>query len=98
MAHDGQRETTRRQGETLDAVEILVIRCDQLATAGAQPANHVVDNDERVAVSREDETTAFTVGKRRVDRILLEARGSVIYAKLLKTIHERCQPPVRRQG
>ena len=50
VAPDGQRETIRRQGETFDAVEFLVKRCDHLAACGAQPPDLVVDDDQPVAV------------------------------------------------
>ncbi len=46
VAPDGQRQTIGRQGETFDAVELLVKRCDHLAARGAQPPDLVVDDDQ----------------------------------------------------
>ena len=54
VADDGQRHTIARQSHVIHVVEFMSDGCDHLAARGAQPSYLVVDDDQSVAVPRED--------------------------------------------
>ena len=96
VTDDGQRQTIGRQSQAIASADgFRFDGCDHLAAGGVAPPNLVVDDDQPVAVAREDQTANGSIGG--IDPRRLLARGGFKYANLAP-FGQSSQPSVGRQG